>query len=119
MRVIELVLSIDPRLKVYGPGRPEKWLLRSAFTGLLPENILWRTKEQFDEGSGVAGLMPRLSAGRVDVTEEQAKAEAAGLPPLRDPEEAWYFRLFRECYDPARVRKTLGRWVPARMAQAA
>ena len=112
LKLIDLVLSVDPALKIYGPERPEKWLLRQAFTGMLPENILWRLKEQFDEGSGVAALMPRMAAGRVDLAEEQAKAADAGLPPLRDPEEAWYFRLFRERYDPARVKQTLGRWVP-------
>lgn len=112
LKLIDLALAIDPELKLYGPGRPEKWLLRQAFEDLLPERILWREKSQFDEGSGVAALMPRLSAGRVDLAEERVAAGAAGLPPLRDAEEAWYFHLFRERYRLGQVRRTLGRWAP-------
>ena len=56
--------------------------------------------------------MPRLSGGKANLAEEQKIAAAAGVPPLQDAEEAWYFSMFRQHYDPARVKQTLGRWVP-------
>ena len=30
----------------------EKWILRKACEDLLPAEVIWRTKAQFDEGSG-------------------------------------------------------------------
>ena len=33
-------------------GRIEKWILRKAFEELLPEEIVWRQKEQFSDGVG-------------------------------------------------------------------
>lgn len=32
----------------------EKWVLRKAFEGYLPESVLWRQKEQFSDGVGYA-----------------------------------------------------------------
>jgi len=32
-------------------GRIEKWVLRKAFEGYLPDEILWRQKEQFSDGA--------------------------------------------------------------------
>lgn len=58
---VQYYLSIDPRIR-YHPGTPgqcEKFLLRSAFSlinyttsegkALLPDSILWRTKESFSD----------------------------------------------------------------------
>lgn len=34
----------------------EKWILRSAFKDYLPDDILWRQKEQFSDGVGYAWI---------------------------------------------------------------
>src|SRR5690606_35412183 len=39
----------------------EKWILRRACEDLLPPEIAWRDKRQFDEGSGIAALLPRIT----------------------------------------------------------
>ena len=39
---------------------PEKRLLREAFTGWLPDELLWRAKAEFGDGSGARDV---LSAG--------------------------------------------------------
>jgi asparagine synthase (glutamine-hydrolysing) len=33
-------------------------VLRAAYEDLLPTDILWREKKQFDEGSGMTELLP-------------------------------------------------------------
>jgi asparagine synthase (glutamine-hydrolysing) len=38
----------------------EKWVLRRACQGLLPDSIAWREKEQFDQGSGTVGLLSEV-----------------------------------------------------------
>ena len=50
---IELYLSIDPNLRIpreFNNRKTEKFLLRKAFLGYLPEQVLWRPKEAFSDG---------------------------------------------------------------------
>ncbi len=51
--MVSLGLAIPSRLKLYRDRQGncvwEKWVLRKAFEDLLPPEILWRDKEQFDE----------------------------------------------------------------------
>ena len=49
---VDLYLSIPPKDRCHSKqGFCEKYLLRSAFdNGLLPETVLWRTKEAFSDG---------------------------------------------------------------------
>jgi len=52
---MDLAMTIDPTDKmcgVNGGGRMEKWIVRKAFEGYLPQHILWRQKEQFSDGVG-------------------------------------------------------------------
>jgi asparagine synthase (glutamine-hydrolysing) len=48
---IDLILSIDPRVRIPIDGI-EKWLLRKSFEGTdyIPEEVLWRKKEAFSDG---------------------------------------------------------------------
>ena len=52
---LDLVMGqIDPNLKLCNTQRMEKWLLRTSFQTehILPQDILWRQKEQFSDGVG-------------------------------------------------------------------
>jgi len=52
--VIDAVMKIDPELKTITKDRPaEKHALRAAFEGMIPENVLWRTKAMQCEGVGM------------------------------------------------------------------
>ncbi|MCA9071830.1 MAG: asparagine synthase (glutamine-hydrolyzing), partial [Planctomycetaceae bacterium] len=60
--MIRLGMRIAPELKL-PPGRKlgdEKWILRKAFEDLLPREIVWRDKQQFDEGSGLSDLLQQI-----------------------------------------------------------
>ena len=37
-------------------GRMEKYILRKAFDGWIPDEILWRQKEQFSDGVGYSWI---------------------------------------------------------------
>lgn len=54
---VDCILSAHPRWKMFGAnGRMEKQALRDAFSGYLPESVLYRKKEQFSDGvSGFRG----------------------------------------------------------------
>ena len=50
---LEFVMSLPPWMKRFGEGADyaiEKHLLRKAFGGLLPEDVMWRRKEAFSDG---------------------------------------------------------------------
>jgi asparagine synthase (glutamine-hydrolysing) len=50
---LECVMSLPPWMKRFGEGAEhavEKHLLRTAFEGLLPEDVMWRRKEAFSDG---------------------------------------------------------------------
>jgi asparagine synthase (glutamine-hydrolysing) len=56
---LEVAMAIDPEDKMIKDGRIEKWVLRKAFDvddeagkPFLPQEILWRQKEQFSDGVG-------------------------------------------------------------------
>jgi asparagine synthase (glutamine-hydrolysing) len=59
--MIALAADIAPSLKLKTTDGTfvEKWILRKAFEDLLPDDIVWRDKAQFDEGSGIADLLNR------------------------------------------------------------
>lgn len=87
----------------------EKWVLREAFSDALPPEVVWREKEKFFEGSGVADGISRLierlpEKGRITPSLARELAEVG----VRSPEEAYYYEIFRE-YFPANVVPLIGR----------
>jgi asparagine synthase (glutamine-hydrolysing) len=112
--VVALAMRIPARLKLrrdrHGPV-VEKWILRMAFADVLPPEIVWRTKSQFDEGSGAVDRLRELASTSLD--------HAAGDPPhvgLRDVEEAWYFRqLVARVPDWQTIRDNTSVWTQNRI----
>jgi asparagine synthase (glutamine-hydrolysing) len=85
----------------------EKWILRRACADLLPADLVWRKKAQFDEGSGtVDALQPALR-----------RMLGCEGPVGRDEEGALYERILRERYtDADRILEAAGTWADARVA---
>jgi asparagine synthase (glutamine-hydrolysing) len=111
-QVIALALRLPAQWKVSGPGVPEKRLLRQAFTGWLPDELLWREKSQFGDGSGAASVLTRVVER--DITEAELADEADAVdPPLRTREELAYFRIWRDRLQGVRPEKNIGRFATA------
>ncbi len=92
--VVELGLGLPARWKLSGEDRAEKWLLRHAFEGWLPEDLLWRRKAQFGEGTGARHVLRDHYSSTV--SEEAFERERHAVdPPLRTREEVAYYRLFQ------------------------
>ncbi len=49
---IDYSMNLDPELKMINSDKIEKHILRDSFNGYLPDEILWRQKEQFSDGVG-------------------------------------------------------------------
>ena len=85
----------------------EKWILRKACEDLLPADLVWRKKAQFDEGSGTVDTLNQALSRLVGVT-----------PPVdRETEGRLYERLLREQYeDPDFILENAGIWTANRVA---
>jgi asparagine synthase (glutamine-hydrolysing) len=100
----------DPQAREATGPTTEKWILRRACADLLPEDLVWRKKAQFDEGSGTVAAL------------EAALSDLTGTPPPVDraTEGALYERLLREQYeDPDRILENAGRWEADRLTHEA
>jgi len=81
--------DINPEDKMCGiaareRGRIEKWILRKAFSHLLPQDIVWRQKEQFSDGVGyswIDSLQERAKNLISDVELQNAKHRFPHNPP--------------------------------------
>jgi asparagine synthase (glutamine-hydrolysing) len=109
--MIEFAQTIEADLKLHGTPPVEKWILRGAFETLLPREIVWRDKQQFDEGSGVAALMARRAESFISDSEFETYMNSFPEVYLRSKEEAYYFKLFNQVYPkPDHIMKNVGRW---------
>lgn len=85
----------------------EKWILRKACEDLLPADLVWRKKAQFDEGSGTVDAL----------NQALSKVSGAAGPLDRESEGRLYERLLREQYqDPELILENAGMWTASRVA---
>ncbi len=96
LEFLDLAMGMDAQAKMAGKGRIEKAVLREAFEGALPPEILWRQKEQFSDGVGY-GWIDGLKAKAEAYVSDAMFAQAALRFPINTPqtkEAYWYRELF-------------------------
>lgn len=112
--VIEMAQQIPVELKIRncGSGKPvEKWILRKAFEDMLPDEIVWRDKEQFDEGSGTSDMLGNGLRDRMSESETERYIIDNQNAKLRSMEECVYHKMLSESYDdPSVVLDNVARW---------
>ncbi|MBA2359435.1 MAG: asparagine synthetase B, partial [Actinobacteria bacterium] len=111
-QVIEFALSLPAKSKLAGPDQPEKRLLREAFSGWLPDELLWRKKSEFGDGSGAASVLTAAMEDMVGEVELERERDTLD-PPLRTREELAYFRIFKDHLPGVRPEHTVGRFATA------
>lgn len=112
--MIELAQTISPELKLYHTSsaqKIEKWILRKTFEDLLPHDIVWRDKEQFDEGSGTVDLLDETIRSAAEDIDYKKYSSQYPEDYLRSVEECFYHKLLIDSYEkPHVVLKNIGRW---------
>ena len=99
---LETAMNIDPAEKMCVPGeRMEKWMLRKAFEGYLPDEVLWRQKEQFSDGVGYGWIDSLKKRAEEEVSDKQME-NAAFRFPLKTPltKEGYLYRSIFEGHFP-------------------
>lgn len=97
----------DPDAAESTGATTEKWILRKACADLLPRELVWRKKAQFDEGSGTVAML------------QDALGSLAGsaTPVERDAEAALFESLLRARYArPERILGHAGSWTEGRVS---
>ena len=96
----------------------EKYILRKAFdtpeNPYLPEEVLWRQKEQFSDGVGYKWIDELIDYCATQVTDEQL-AGAAKEFPYNSPatKEAYFYRsIFNKYYPQISAAQTVRKWIP-------
>jgi len=111
LTMIELGQRVPAAYKLKGDPVVEKWILRKAFEDLLPHDIVWRKKEQFDEGSGSADMLQSVVSSVLTDKEKVLYQKKFNGTMLRSSEECHYHRLFMDAYEkPGPILRNVGRW---------
>ncbi|MCB0728355.1 MAG: asparagine synthase B [Ignavibacteriae bacterium] len=95
---LDISMRLNPKDKMAGKDKMEKWILRKAFDEYLPDEILWRQKEQFSDGVGYSWIDTLKKVAEEEVTDEMlanAKFRFHVNPPMTK-EEYRYRTIFSE-----------------------
>ena len=108
-KFLDVAMHINPKDKMC-PGKTiEKKVLREAFDGMLPEEVLWRQKEQFSDGVGY-GWIDALRDYAEEQVSDRKFAERADRFPVNTPvtKEAYLYReIFEDLFKLPSAVKTV------------
>ena len=97
---LDVAMSVNPSDKMISEDKMEKWILRKAFEDLLPDEIVWRQKEQFSDGVGynwIDKLKELVNEKVSDDLFEKTKEKFPINPPL-NKEEFYYRSIFKSLF---------------------
>lgn len=105
-----------PQIKVNGRVQSmEKYILRQAFASdYLPDEVLWRQKEQFSDGVGYSWIdtITEYAASHVSDAEFATANERFPVNPPPTKEAFYYRQVFDELFPSQGCVTTVQRWLP-------
>lgn len=116
---LELAIKIKPEEKQPKTYEGiEKYILRKAFDTpekpYLPEEVLWRQKEQFSDGVGYNWIDTLIAYCTSQVSDADFE-RASKLFPYNTPttkEAFFYRRIFHKFYPQTSAAETVRKWIP-------
>jgi asparagine synthase (glutamine-hydrolysing) len=105
--VVDYALKIPADLKLR--NGVEKWVLREAMKGALPDAVLERPKAKFWEGAGVEDFLARHAERKISDAEFLNERQLRNGWCLNTKEELFYYRIFREYFGDFNDLAWLGR----------
>lgn len=109
---MDVAMNLNPADKMCRIGSErqiEKWILRKAFNGYLPDSILWRQKEQFSDGVGYSWIDTLKQVAETAVSDSEFEARSKRFPintPL-NKEEYFYRSIFTKFFPSDSAAKTV------------
>ncbi|MGB0454886.1 MAG: asparagine synthase B [Bacteriovoracaceae bacterium] len=119
LKFLDESMGVTPELKQpYAGERIEKWILRQAFDDkenpYLPDEILWRQKEQFQDGVGYSWVDGLKAHAEKQISDEEfSKREKIFSYQPPESKEAFYYRkIFSKHFKHESSDKLIKRWIP-------
>ncbi len=114
--VLDYALRIPSDYKLH--DNVEKWILRVALEGELPEKVLKRKKSKFWKGAGVEELLAGYAEQSISDRDFTAEQQLSNGWILRSKEELLYYRIFKENFGELEDYSWMGRTkkIPVREA---
>lgn len=103
----EFALGIPAEMKIPVEGREAKHLLRKAFEGMLPEEILYRKKVKFSEGAGFEKLFGKVTERSISNI-EYSKEKNNTAVNIRGKDELYFYRVYNSLFSDIDSRNTAG-----------
>jgi len=100
--IVDYVMNLHPSCKMYDFNKDkeiEKYILREAFKDWLPDEIVWRKKEQFSDGvsSEKENVIDTLKKHAEEVISDEEFNNRESLYPINTPstkEGLLYYKIF-------------------------
>lgn len=107
LEFVKFALRIPDSMK-YSPSGQEKWVLRKAFSHLLPPEIISRAKKKFSIGAGSFDLISRVAEENITDEEFMRNMVTTSGHRLKSKEEFYYYKIFHEFYPQRAAEETVG-----------
>ncbi|HJX03342.1 MAG TPA: asparagine synthase-related protein [Dehalococcoidia bacterium] len=114
--VMDFSLKIPLQYKIHGKEITGKWIVRQAFEGCLPQQVIYQSKRFFAQGSGVAYIMRAQAEKEISQAELVEFNRTEGNPYLSSVEELYYYKIFKHTFPKPAYDRLVGRWDPLRTA---
>lgn len=108
-KFLDIAMNFKPSAKMCQDSTIEKKVLREAFDGMLPEEVLWRQKEQFSDGVGYSWIDALRDYAEKSVSDRKF-AEREIRFPVNTPvtKEAYLYReIFEDLFKLPSAVKTV------------
>jgi len=102
---LDVAMNLEPSQKLprnaAHPRPIEKFMLRDAFRGYIPDEILFRQKEQFSDGVGYSWINALKATAEKEISDGMMRGAAERFP-VKTPEtkEAYLYRQLFETHFP-------------------
>ncbi len=105
--VFEFALRIPIDLKL--KDGIEKWILRQAMQGLLPESLLTYPKSNFRESEGLGTLISEFASEKISDADFNTERKLRNGWMLNTKEELLYYRIFKDHFGEQEQLTWMGR----------
>ena len=99
-------LPIKIKINMYNNEKYSKWLLRKAYEGIIPQEVVWRPKAPLETGTGATALSTIFQEQYTDeeFVEKQKDVLNEDNVQIRDKEQLLYYEAFRKIFNkPSKV----------------
>ena len=106
---LDVAMRTNPEAKMCSGTTMEKRIVREAFADMLPDEIVWRQKEQFSDGVGYSWIdtLKQITAEAVSDEQMAHAAERFPINPPKNKEEYYYRSIFAEHFPSESAAKSV------------